>query len=615
MYERLLKPQSSLLVFLAIWLLSAGYVAMNLDKGWSPHDEGTLGQAAERILHGQVPNRDFTDPYTGGLAYIDAFIFKLFGINLLWLRLFLFLVFLIWVPAVFAIAREFLDPVSAGVVTLVAVAWSVPNYTGAMPSWFCLFLATFGTFALASYIRKPAVSWLIVAGFCGGSAFLIKSVALYFIAAALLFFVFREQSLARLGVPAPRRTTAYVVFLGVCLSIFVLSLVRLVFRIGGLPEYLHFVLPGFALSCFLLARERVQSNVPTRKRFSSLLLMATPFLLATAAPIFLFALFYWHERAIRGLFESLFVAPFHRVLFARIPPYDLIMEIPSVLAVVFFSVVAEFKTIGRRIALATLAAVGIFFLLSARHNDLTYIIAVASMAGIIPLLILLAGPALARAASNGSTALQDNQLLALLASVTALFSLIQFPFAHLIYFAYVAPLAVLLAANLLFRILPSNRLLLGSLAAFLILFGIFVFRTHLLTLPTKRDYASAELGLPRSGPLKVSQSDAAKYRELISFVKSLAGDQPIIAGPDCPQVYFLAGIPNPTPVLFDFLHDPSEYEKQMRSLVDRPDPIRVLVLNEDPQFSTEELPILQSLAAQSFNRSKEIGNFKVYWRQ
>src|SRR5262249_38833601 len=157
-----------------------------------------------------------------------------------------------------------------------------------------------------------------------------------------------------------------------------------------------------------------------------------------------------------------------------------------------------------------------------------------------------------------SVAPSDNQLLVLLALVTALFSIIQFPFAHLIYFGYVAPLAILLAANLLFRVLPSHRLLLGSLAAFLILFGILVLRTRLLTVPAKRDYASATLGLSRTGPLKVSQSDAAEYRELIPFVKSLAGDQQIIAGPDCPQVYFLTGIANPTPVLFDFLHDPVE---------------------------------------------------------
>src|SRR5712671_5721853 len=86
------------LVLLLVWVLSAAYVGLNLNHGWDPHDEGTLGQSAERVLHGEMPHRDFDDPYTGGLAYIDAAIFKLFGINLFWLRLFLFVCFLIWVP-------------------------------------------------------------------------------------------------------------------------------------------------------------------------------------------------------------------------------------------------------------------------------------------------------------------------------------------------------------------------------------------------------------------------------------------------------------------------------------------------------------------------------------
>src|SRR6202007_1273923 len=113
------------------------------------------------------------DPTPGVLAFIDASIFKLFGINLLWLRLFLFASFLVWVPTVYALAREFLPPLPSGAVTLIAVAWSVPNYTAAMPSWFNLFLAPLGTLALAKYIRKPAVHWLVIAGLCGGSSFLI----------------------------------------------------------------------------------------------------------------------------------------------------------------------------------------------------------------------------------------------------------------------------------------------------------------------------------------------------------------------------------------------------------------------------------------------------------
>ena len=607
--------RTSLAVLLIVWLLSSAYLALNLDRGWFPNDEGTLGQAAERVLHGEIPNRDFVDPYTGGLAYLDALIFRLFGVNLFWLRLFLFAIFLIWVPALYAIAREFLSPWIAGVVTLVAVAWSVPNYAGAMPSWFCLFLATFGTFALTSYVRSPKLSWLILAGLCGGASFLIKSVALYYVAAALLFLVYREQSLARRGPLAQRNTVPYVVFLSLCLVLFVLSIVKLVFRIGDVPEFVHFVFPGLLLASLLVARERVKPRISSRHRLRQLLGMAIPFLLAAAFPVLLFVAFYWRNDGLSELIQSLFVRPFHRVLFARIEPYGLIMEGPSVLATLFLCVVAEVKGRARTIVSLLFAVAAAFFLASSRHNDLSYIFVVASAAGSIPILILLASRVLSSGGNRGAESAADgDQQLFLLASMTALFSLIQFPFAHLIYFGYVAPLAILLAANLISRLPSLPRSLLAVTAIFLILFGILILRTHLLTLPTNRDFASTSLALPRVGPLKVSKADANEYGQLIPFVKTLAGDNLILAGPDCPQVYFLSGLRNPTPILVDFLHDPNDYQNQMKSLVDHSDSIKVMVINQDPPFSTEELGILRSLANGRFPESREIGRFKVYWR-
>src|SRR5262245_31969029 len=156
-------------------LASAVYFACLLNRNWIPHDEGILSQAAERILQGQVPHRDFNEPYTGGLAYLDAAAFRMFGTNLMSLRYVLFLFFLAWVPAVYAIANQLSSPWSAGAVTLLAVAWSVPNYSAAMPSWYCLFFITFGTLAILRYLRDPKAFWLMLAGAFGAFSFLMKS--------------------------------------------------------------------------------------------------------------------------------------------------------------------------------------------------------------------------------------------------------------------------------------------------------------------------------------------------------------------------------------------------------------------------------------------------------
>src|SRR5687768_6267523 len=69
------------------------YVAAHLSDGWIPHDEGQLGQTAERTLRGELPHRDFDDMYTGGLSFLHAAAFRLWGIDSASLRVILALFF------------------------------------------------------------------------------------------------------------------------------------------------------------------------------------------------------------------------------------------------------------------------------------------------------------------------------------------------------------------------------------------------------------------------------------------------------------------------------------------------------------------------------------------
>ena len=68
-------------VFPATWLSVAVYLLPRFDRRFIPHDEGVLGQSAERLLRGELPHGDFDDPYSGGLAMLDALACRLFGTN------------------------------------------------------------------------------------------------------------------------------------------------------------------------------------------------------------------------------------------------------------------------------------------------------------------------------------------------------------------------------------------------------------------------------------------------------------------------------------------------------------------------------------------------------
>ena len=602
------------LIFVLVWLFSAVYLGMNLNKGWVSTDEGTLGESAERVLHGEMPHRDFDDPYTGGLAYIDAAIFKLFGINLFWLRLFLFAFFIAWVPAVYALARQFLTPWPAAAVTLVAVAWSVPNYPAAVPSWFNLFFATFGTLALAKYIRRPTVYWLLLAGLCGGLSFLMKSVALYYIAAALLFFVYREQSLSRNAAAAPLRTPVYVTFVILNVAIFVAALIKLVFAVGGVPEYLHFVFPGLAVALLLAARERVPSTVSSWCRFKALFQMVGPFLLASALPIIVFFIFYWHHGALRALMDGLFVAPFRRLFMTRIPPNGLIFEYPSVIGVLLIVETAKLRGQPRRVLSIFLVALAALVLLTSRTLDISYIIALQSAWSAIPVLALITIFVLLRKSEATEFVSEGDQYLFLLFAVTALFGLIQFPYSTPGYFWYVAPLGALLAAGLLSRFSHPPRTILYAAFAFYVLFAMFVIQPHYIGSRYHIDFDSTPLNLPRAGPLCVSKVEAAEFEELVPFVRNVAGQNQIFAGPDSPEVYFFAGLPNKTPFLFDSLRESRDYEREVQSFFDSSDSIKVAVLNDTLGTATRQLLILRPLVVSRFPHSRKIGRFTVYWR-
>ncbi|MGH7629743.1 MAG: glycosyltransferase family 39 protein, partial [Gemmatimonadales bacterium] len=225
------------------------YVGTMLDGHWVADDEGLLGQSAERVLLGELPHRDFADTYTGGLSFLHAWVFRVLGVDLLHLRWVLLLFMAVWVPIVYACASRFLPAAGAVALTAMAVAWSVPNYPAAMPSWYNLFFATFGLLALFRHAERGRRRWLLVAGACGGVSIVIKIAGLYFVAASLLYLVARS---ARLRLPVAdssrggRWVYGAVAFGG--LACFAAALIGLVWP-GMTPEHaFHFAVPGLMLA-------------------------------------------------------------------------------------------------------------------------------------------------------------------------------------------------------------------------------------------------------------------------------------------------------------------------------------------------------------------------------
>src|SRR5262245_965948 len=112
----------------AFLLLAVAYLAWFVPGGWIPHDEGMLGQTAEWVLKGGLPHVDYQEPYTGGLTWLYAGIFRVAGVDLINVRWVLFAAASVALIVVYATIRRFLSPTGSVLATWVALVWSFPNY-------------------------------------------------------------------------------------------------------------------------------------------------------------------------------------------------------------------------------------------------------------------------------------------------------------------------------------------------------------------------------------------------------------------------------------------------------------------------------------------------------
>ncbi len=141
----------------------------------------------------------------------------------------------------------------------------------------------------------------------------------------------------------------------------------------------------------------------------------------------------------------------------------------------------------------------------------------------------------------------------LCALLLAAFAFIQYPVSNKIYALYLVPwivtaLGVWIVGPNGSRALAVILLLTASIVAIKLEQGYLYVST-----PLAEPVVRVELDVERGG-IDVPESDGF-YSELVNHLGSYA-PLPIYAGPDSPEIYFLSGAANLTPVLFDFLANP-----------------------------------------------------------
>jgi hypothetical protein len=593
----------------ALMIVAAlAYLTHFVPRGWIPHDEGMLGQSADYVLRGAVPHLDYEEAYTGGLSWLYATLFRISGVDLLNVRWLLFAgaAWAMW--SAYAILRRYLQPTGAALATWVALAWSFPNYFAGLPSWWLLILALACLWARVRHIETGQSRYLIAAGLAVGAAIAIKQTGVYLLVALVLSLLYDATG--------PRRVTSWSAHAqqwirwGAALGAVAFALVILAPRVLG-AEGIYLFLP--VVACAVPLFQRAESKAPSSNEASVLtrLGIATA---AAAVPLAWLALPYLTQDRLWEFVNGSIFVPRRRLAFASAPMHGALAIVAGLpMLALVFAAPRLTNHAWSRFFTGVWLGVAVALPIAALWNITSYQIiwqSARAVAALLPLGICW------QLMSGKLHHPEQRSLLFTSAALLAWSSLNQFPFAAPVYFCYIAPLAVIAAvtaASANSAVRPHTML---PWAVMLLLFAVLSTNRGYIELlgvsHAPRRFETA-LRLHRAH-LKVSARDAHIYRYLVfSVTTHLRGGQ-LIAGPDCPEVYFLLGLTNPSGRLFDFLsHDrvnaPDEDDDMLVWSKGE-----VIVLNHAPQFSRALSADLSEKLRREFPYGTNIGAFEVRWR-
>jgi hypothetical protein len=601
-----------------VLVAGAVFVALELNHGWIPIDDGTLAQSAQRVIDGDLPHRDFAELYTGGLSFLNAGVFWLAGDNLFWLRVPMFLLFLVYLPCVYLVARRLSSPAVATLAALFAVAWGPPVYPAAMPSWYTLFLAVIGAYFLLRHHESGAWGWLFAAGLAGGLSLCCKITGVWYVLAVVMYLVYRAGGRRRLAETrhdqrAGLVSTLVLVSIPVVSALFVVAV--LAEKLGS-AEAVNLLLPVVgvcALTVWEVLRTRRHGTGGLAPFCRSLLL----FTVGVAVPLGALAAPYVLTGSLGDLYTGLFVTPRGRLesgYYGTTAPAAIVFAIAVV--AVLLAVRKDTKW-ARSVDLMAAAVVGALLVLSA-VTLAGYLTMWHTTTSLLPVGVVLGALLLARTRPGCAARLAGESYLVLLLALVAFVGLVRFPFGAPVYFCFVAPLAVL-AWLAMFRHTSlrgsASRIFPLALLVGIVGFGFVVNQGVLYRDGTDPNGNPQTVVLDRDRAwIRVSPAQRDVYLELLALIRSHARGSYLYAGPDTPEIYALAGMRNATRSLFDYL-DPTDSARGQHLLATlRRHAVTAIVVNSRPTYSSRLESRTVARLREEYPVHEQVGPFDVRWR-
>jgi len=576
------------------------YLIPFVARGWVPHDEGMLGQSADRVLHGALPHVDYEEPYTGGLTYVYAALFRLAGVDLIHVRWLLLVAAAGAMWLTYAVTRRQLPPLGAAAATWVAATWSFPNYFAGLPSWWLLLCALFQLWAMVRSDETDRARYVALAAAAAGAALAIKQTGAYLVVSLVLWVLYDggvSKADSRLWdrVELAARWVA-----GAAALAFAAVMVGP--RLTDADGLFLFAPAAATAAVLFVPRRRCIEPRPGGSPLRTALALSV-----AIVPLVVLLMPYAVTQHLADFVNGVLVLPQKRLAFAT-------MGMPSgwwILAAAPLICGAALER--RRVeswpvwATACLWLAAIALPVAALRNSTAYQIiwqSTRALAAILPMVIVW------QIVSGHVQARRARSMLFAAAVVLAWTSLNQFPFAAPIYFSYTTPLIVIAgvaAADAAGCLRPRLAL---PMAALLLTFAMLITNRgniHSLGRFNEPDTSDTQLGLPRAH-LRISSGEAGVYRQLLATLARQYHSGQLIAGPDCPEVYFLAGLQSPSGALFDFFSGSSadDITPWLKG--------NIIIINHDPAFSTQPSAALLMALRREFANGEEAGRFEIRWR-
>jgi hypothetical protein len=160
-------------IALAIFLAFVGY-------GFQLEDEGTVLYQILRTYRGERPYIDFHTGYTPAMFYLNAGLFRLFGVSVVPVRIVLALVNALAAALTFRLALRLAPPLEAAFAAL-AYAFCMPFFAGQFasfnipyPAWYAVAAWLGAELASMRAVEGGGRRWLAVVGVLAGIAFSFK---------------------------------------------------------------------------------------------------------------------------------------------------------------------------------------------------------------------------------------------------------------------------------------------------------------------------------------------------------------------------------------------------------------------------------------------------------